>query len=65
MTENRLSVAQLAELWGCSRQHIYNLVARQELAAIRVGNLVRFRQADVQAYEDARCSVPVLQVSVW
>jgi excisionase family DNA binding protein len=54
-SERRISVAQLADLWGCSRQHVYNLVARQEIAAIRVGNLIRFRPQDVDAYEESKC----------
>lgn len=59
MTERRLSVAQLADLWGCSRQHVYNLVARREIDALRVGNLVRFRPQDVEAYEEAQCRARV------
>ena len=60
LLEQRLSVAQLAAMWGCSRQHVYNLVARNELAHVRVGNLLRFRLQDVHAYEEAKCPAPEL-----
>ena len=51
-----MSVAQVAGLWGCSRQLVYNLVARNELAVIRVGSLLRFRKEDIRAYEEARAT---------
>jgi excisionase family DNA binding protein len=55
----RLSVAQLAEMWGCSKNHVYNVVNRGELPCIRVGTLLRFRREDVEAYEN-RDREPVL-----
>jgi len=59
LTNNtRLSVAQLAEHWECSRQHIYNLEARGDIVAMRVGSLLRFRREDVQLYEEQQCRVP-------
>lgn len=30
-------VSELAELWRCSDQHIYNLIARRELRSIHLG----------------------------
>jgi excisionase family DNA binding protein len=30
-------VSELAELWRCSDQHIYNLIARRELRSIQLG----------------------------
>lgn len=56
MPDRRMSVAQLADLWGCSRQHVYNLVARNEVSVVRVGSLLRFRMEDVRAYEEARAT---------
>lgn len=47
----RLSVAQVASLWQCSPKHVYNLIDRGELRAIKLGNLVRLRAEDVEAYE--------------
>jgi excisionase family DNA binding protein len=47
----RLSVAQVAASWGCSKKHVYNLVNRGELPAIRIGDLYRFRREDIEAYE--------------
>lgn len=49
--KSRLSVAQLADTWGVSRQHVYNLIERGELQAVRIGALVRIRPEDVEAYE--------------
>lgn len=31
------SVRDVAELWGCSRQHVYNLIARRELRTEDIG----------------------------
>lgn len=47
----RLSVAQLATLWGCSRQHVYNLLDAGKLNCIRIGDLIRFRREDIEEYE--------------
>ena len=55
MMTKRLSVSQVADLWCCSKQHVYNLVARGDLGSIRVGSLLRFRPCDVEAYEEAQC----------
>src|ERR1700689_1243700 len=49
----RLTVKQVAEMWACSPKHVYNLVARGELAAIYVGDLVRLRPEDIEEFE--RC----------
>lgn len=50
--EPRLSIAQVAELWGCSHQHVRNLVHSKRLTCIRVGKLIRFRPEDLRDYED-------------
>jgi excisionase family DNA binding protein len=49
---SRMSVAQVAERWGCSRQYIYNLINRGTLPAFRIGSLIRLREGDVTQYED-------------
>jgi excisionase family DNA binding protein len=49
---SRMSVAQVAERWGCSRQHIYNLINRGTLPTFRIGSLIRLREEDVTQYED-------------
>ena len=56
--EPRLSVAKLAEMWGCSRAHVYGLVERGELGFIRVGSLIRFRPEDVREFEQCRAQEP-------
>lgn len=50
--EPRLSIAQVADLWGCSDQHVRNLVHSERLTCIRVGKLIRFRPEDLRDYED-------------
>lgn len=50
--ERRLSVTQVAAFWNCSRKHVYNLVERGALPAIRIGDLIRFRAEDIEAYEN-------------
>lgn len=51
MMEQRLSVAQLAQAWGCSRQHIYNLIEEGKLRSVRIGTLIRIRPEDAKEYE--------------
>jgi len=55
MIEPRLSVSQLAERWGCSRQHVYNQVRHGALRSIRIGSLLRFRPEDIAEYENREC----------
>jgi excisionase family DNA binding protein len=55
MTAVRMSVAQVAARWSCSRQHIYNMVNRGELPAFRIGTLTRLREEDVIEHEDRQC----------
>ena len=45
------TIARLAEYWGCSDQHIRNLINRGELPAIRIGKLIRIRQQDVERFD--------------
>lgn len=35
--ERLYTVAEVAELWSCSRQHVYNLIARGELRRSDIG----------------------------
>lgn len=49
--ERRLSVAQLAQAWGCSRQHVYNLIEEGKLRSVRIGSLIRIRPEDAREYE--------------
>ena len=46
-----LTVAQLADRWQVTDQHIYNLEKGGKLPSFRVGTLIRFRVEDVEAYE--------------
>lgn len=53
--EPRISVAQLADMWGVSRQHVYNLVTTGELPTVRIGSLIRIRPEDLLEYENRKC----------
>ena len=54
MTDRPYSVATLAERWGCSRRHIYNLIERGELHIFRAGGtLRRISAAEVARWESA------------
>lgn len=50
------SAPQLANAWGVSARHVYDLCASGALGHLRFGRLVRIRQSDREAYE-ARQSV--------
>ncbi|WP_308721482.1 helix-turn-helix domain-containing protein [Komagataeibacter xylinus] len=52
LPEKRLRIADVATAWGCSHQHVRNLIKRGELPAIRIGSLFRIRPDDVVAYEN-------------
>lgn len=54
-TEARLFDAdQLAELFGCSRRHVERMDSAGKLpAAIRIGRLKRWKQAELRAWLDA------------
>jgi excisionase family DNA binding protein len=54
------SVQRLAVAWGCSARHVYELCARGELGHLRIGNLIRIRQADKEAYEARQWHAPSL-----
>ena len=46
------SVSELGRHLGVSRWTVYRLVNKGELRAVRVGERLRFRPADVDAYLD-------------
>jgi excisionase family DNA binding protein len=51
------SNAEASILLGCSRNHIYRLIERTELAAVQLAigrSLNRIRSADIEAFIDAR-----------
>lgn len=43
---------ELAQRWQCSEMHIYRLVDREELAAVKIGKLLRFKLEDIEAFEN-------------
>jgi len=45
-----LSPREVAAVLGVCRETIYRLIARSELAAIRVGSLLRIAELDVDTY---------------
>ncbi|TIQ33123.1 MAG: helix-turn-helix domain-containing protein [Mesorhizobium sp.] len=47
-----MNPATLAERWGCSGQHIRNLIASGELPSFKLGGkLLRIRGEDVERFE--------------
>jgi len=53
-----VTVRVLAERWEVCTATVYALAKAGKLPSIRVGNSVRFRCADVEAYEASREGVP-------
>lgn len=53
MTARLLTLAQVAEQLAVSLRTVERLVARGELAVVRVGRQVRVRPQDMDAYLDA------------
>jgi excisionase family DNA binding protein len=52
------SVAQLANAWGVSQRHVYDLCATGKLGHLRIGTLIRVRQTDREAYEAEQWQAP-------
>lgn len=52
-TGGLLDVDAAAVLLGCTPRNIRELVARQRIPVVRIGRLVRFRRADLEAFVDA------------
>jgi excisionase family DNA binding protein len=49
-----LSVNELARHLGISKWTVYRLVRSREIRSVRVGERIRFRPEDVEAYLEAR-----------
>jgi excisionase family DNA binding protein len=58
--QTAFSVAQVAIRWGVSSRHVYDLCARGSLGHLRIGALIRIRQADREAYEARQWHAPKL-----
>lgn len=50
--ERPYSAEELGERWGCSAQHIRDLVRTGRLRAFRAGRLIRIPAAVVRAFEN-------------
>lgn len=48
-----MSTAEVATLLGITLRTLYRLIDEDELAAYKMGRLIRLRTAEVQAYRDA------------
>src|SRR5260221_13583173 len=48
-----LSTAEIAERWGCSSQHVRNLIAKGALPSRQFGAIFRVRLSDLEDYECA------------
>jgi excisionase family DNA binding protein len=56
--DNRLvNVVEVAEYLACSERHVWNLIARGDLPAYRLGAITRLRVDDLRAYVDANRAV--------
>lgn len=51
-----LSLAQAAELLGCSRNHVLQLVKRGQLPGLRIGRAYAVARAAILAYAEQRKS---------
>src|SRR5215470_11069378 len=59
MVEPRaFSVAQVAAQLGVSTRLVYDLCSRGELGHLKVGNLIRVRRTDLEAYEHRQWHAP-------
>jgi excisionase family DNA binding protein len=50
MTEALLTPGDVARLLRLSRSKVYDLMARRQLAHVKIGKCVRVRTADLEAY---------------
>ncbi len=48
--EKMLSVKQVSKMLNISLSSTYRLLDRKELPSYKVGNLVRIKQSDIEAY---------------
>ncbi|GAB7550699.1 hypothetical protein NRB_01930 [Novosphingobium sp. 11B] len=59
-----LSVAQLADRWGCSTALVRKLIDKGEVKAFRLGTLIRIPVAEVERYEGrADAEAPITAVA--
>ena len=59
--EQLITVQELAAAWRVCTATIYALVKSGSLRSLRVGNSIRFRAADVEAYSQKRMGAPTLR----
>jgi excisionase family DNA binding protein len=41
----------LAERWGCTSRHVRNIIARGDLKAFKIGNMLRIRKEALEEFE--------------
>lgn len=49
--EHLYSPKEIAEMWGISRETVLRLIRRGELQAIRIGNVLRVADSELEAYK--------------
>ena len=58
MSVRLLSVAQVATTLGCSRGHVYNLIAKKALTPVNIGadssSKTRVRESELEAFIESR-----------
>lgn len=58
MTSRLLPVTEVAKTLGCSRGHVYNLIAANALTAVNIGagksSKTRIREDELEAFIEAR-----------
>jgi excisionase family DNA binding protein len=52
-----VSIPELANQWGCTEQHFYNLVKRGLLPAFRIGRRLIVRRDDAQKFLERNATV--------
>lgn len=62
INERPLTPEQLAAHWGCSANHVRNLIKRGELQAFRLGRLIRIPATSVEEFEGRRLEEPSVPV---
>jgi len=58
-----LTEEQVAERWQCKPRMVRELWARREITAVKVGRLVRYPLAAIEAYEGAH-TVPAVAANI-
>ncbi|MDX2130426.1 MAG: helix-turn-helix domain-containing protein [Planctomycetota bacterium] len=58
MSERLLSVDELAVFLGVKRDTVYKLIDRNNLPALKVGRLWKFRQPEIDAWLDKQSGRP-------